>query len=97
MARLRRIWSRLVVWSAPLFPDQNIWARELRLPVQIAFLVVFTLLFAVGARAYQPGGFLGFDWVNFFSQGLLPPFYPPWGQYVLQVLTWPLLIGVTLA
>ena len=97
MDQMRAFWNRLVRWSAPLFPDQVIFARKITVGAQLALLVGFAVLFAAGAGLYHANGFLGFDWVNVFSKGLLPPFYPPWDAYVIHWLTWPALIGLTLA
>lgn len=97
MGQIKSLWRRLVSWSAPVFPAQNIFARQIGLGPQLALLAIFALVFGAGATLYRADGFLGFDWVNVFSKGLLPPFYPPWGLYVIRWLTWPALIGLSLA
>ncbi len=96
MGQVKSLWGRLVAWSAPLFPAQNIFARQIALGPQLILLVLFAGVFGLGATLYRADGFIGFDWVNVFSKGLLPAFYPPWGLYVIRWLTWPALIGLSL-
>jgi len=41
---------------------------------------------------------LAFDWLHFFENAHnIPAYYPPWTGFVCQLLTWPLLIGLTLS
>jgi hypothetical protein len=49
------------------------------------------------ARWLPPGGLIGFDWVVYFSHGRVEPIYPPWGSWVVDMLTWEWLVGLSLA
>jgi hypothetical protein len=53
------------------------------------------LAFAV---LYVMAGFIppGFDWIIFFGRRTAPPFYVPWVHWILPVLTWPLVVVLTL-
>lgn len=55
------------------------------------------MLFANIAKLIPVNGFFAFDWVHFFGAQRVPPFYPPWTVYVIRYLSYPLLVGVTLA
>lgn len=55
-----------------------------------------TLLFSMIGFFVQADGFLGYDWIHYFSPGLYETFYPPWTTYV-QWVTWPGLIGLSCA
>jgi len=94
---IKSIVNRFVVWSAPLFPEQPIFTQHIPTGRQIILFVVLAGLFAAGGLVVPANGFTGFDWVNVFSHGSVPPFYPPWGAEVVKLLTWPLLFGLTLA
>jgi hypothetical protein len=80
-----------------LFPVRRIFNRDLsgaqRFGLFLALLVFFYFLgFLIPAD-----GFFGFDWVNFWDQEIVPPFYPPWTLTVIRFLSWPGLVGLTLA
>lgn len=40
---------------------------------------------------------IGFDWVNYFGKDAFPSFYPPWTSAILKIVSWPLLIGLTIS
>jgi hypothetical protein len=82
---------------ATLFPEIQIYTRKLHVWPKILILVLLTLLFSLIGAFWRADGFVGFDWVNFFGQGRIAPFYPPWVKWIVAPLTWPLLIGLTLA
>jgi len=84
-------------WDSILFPNVNIYNQGLSTRQLIILFFVFLFSFSLLGLFLQPGGYIGFDWVNFFSQRRIPPFYPPWGKVIIQLLSWPLLIGITLA
>jgi hypothetical protein len=79
------------------FPDRKIFKRALPGSHRIGlFLFLLTVFYFLGFLI-PANGFFGFDWVNFWEKGIVPPFYPPWTAPVIQVLNWPGLIGLTLA
>lgn len=80
-----------------LFPIQNIYNQRISNKQLVFLFLIFLATFSMLGLAYRPGGFIGFDWIHFFSQGSIPPFYPPWGKVIINYLSWPLLIGLTLA
>lgn len=79
-----------------LFPEQNIYNGQWSARNQILLFLVLTVGFYFVGLVFQPNGFTGFDWVNFFSKGVIPQFYPPWGKYV-SLLGWPLMFGLSMA
>jgi hypothetical protein len=79
-----------------LFPEQKISARAWT-PVQAAVLfLVLAVVFSLVGLFLPANGFVGFDWIKVFAPGKIPPFYPPWDQYV-SLLSWPLLVGLSMA
>ncbi len=88
-----KLWRRLDV----LFPEIEVGSRRIPLPTGLLVFAVLTGLFSLLGFVLPADGFIGFDWVNFFGQNRIPPFYPPWALLVTHPLTWPLLIGLTLA
>lgn len=63
-----------------------------RKPVKLGLgLLAFALL-------YFLAGFIppGFDWNIFFGQRTAPSFYVPWIYWILPLLTWPLVVVLTL-
>jgi hypothetical protein len=85
----------LRTWDAVLFPAIPT-RKNLRLTAKtFPLLVLGVLTFSAIGILLPANGFIGFDWVHVFSKGVRLPFYPPWTQYV-HVLTWPVLIGLTL-
>lgn len=84
-------------WLAIIFPEQKIyndrWSPRQRVLLFIVLCVIF-----FGVSYFVPAnGFIAFDWVNVFSRGRLPPFYPPWGGLVIRFLTWQLLFSLSMA
>ena len=80
-----------------LFPEQKIFEREFPLWQE---LTIFTLMLGIGSllgSLLPADGFIGFDWVHFWSIGRVAPFHPPWTALLVQPLTWPLLVGLTLS
>jgi len=60
-------------------------------------MVIWCGLVVIGAAlaGLLPGD--AFDWRVFFGQGNIPAHYPPWTGLVVSVLTYPLVVGITLA
>ncbi len=80
-----------------LFPEQKIFKREFPL-WQEGLIFAFLLGFGSLLGSFLPAdGFIGFDWVNFWSIGRVAPFHPPWTELLVRPLTWPLLVGLTLS
>jgi hypothetical protein len=86
-------------WHAfdPLFPEREIFARRLPWRVTIPLFAVLTVIFSLAGSLIPVDGFIGFDWVNFFGIHQIVPFHPPWTLFTIQYLTYPVLIGITLA
>ena len=80
-----------------VFPNQIAFNRNLSFIKRSGIFLATTLLItAIVSFLPPPNGFVGFDWVNIFSKTGAPPFYPPWTDLVLNILSWPLLIGITI-
>jgi len=79
-----------------LFPEQRIFKNDYPIYVQIGLLIIFSAIFSVLGNYFHADGFIGFDWIHFFEPVDLPAFYPPWSEMLVSLLSWPLLIGVTL-
>lgn len=80
-----------------LFPELEIFHHPLTIGQKIIFFLVFSLVFSLAAQLIQVDGFMGFDWVHYFSNLHIPSAYMPWTRYFIQFLTYPVLIGMTLA
>jgi hypothetical protein len=89
----------LTIWKKfdNLFPAQQIYHRKLSIWQIGILLILFTLLFTATGFILPADGFIGFDWVNFWEQGIIPEFYPPWTGILVENLTWELLIGLSLS
>lgn len=97
LAEFEKKWKTL---RLILFPDINIFSRPLTFRQQTVFWLFLLVCFSVLGAFFPADGFIGFDWVNFFSGGFrggVVGFYPPWGTYLVRWLSWPILIGLTLA
>jgi hypothetical protein len=68
-----------------------------KIQISIVWLVLSAVFTA--AACFLPCKLpLAFDWLHFFENAHnIPAFYPPWTCYVCRLLTWPLLIGLTLS
>lgn len=80
-----------------LFPEERHLVRELPLHQKLLFFVFLFSIFSLFGLFIPADGFFAFDWVHFFGIGNIPPFYPPWTQWVVSLLSWPTLVGLTLA
>ncbi|MDR3573991.1 MAG: hypothetical protein P4L50_09025 [Anaerolineaceae bacterium] len=90
---LKRLWHAL----DPLFPEQEIFTRRLPLKVTIPTFVILAVAFSFIGSLIPANRFIAFDWVHFFGIQRVPPFYPPWTLLTVRYLTYPVLIGITLA
>jgi hypothetical protein len=79
------------------FPERQIFTRNYSISQKLLLLTGLTTIFYFLGLLLSPGGFIGFDWYNFFGIGQIPPFYPPWTNAVLSMVNWPLLVGLGLA
>lgn len=85
------------VWLAVIFPEQEIYHHKWSLRQQVGIFLVFWAIF-LGVGYFIPAnGFIAFDWVHVFSNGRFPPFYPPWGELVIQWMNWPLFFSLSMA
>jgi hypothetical protein len=75
-----------------LWPDWRGLSERLRREWKRALGVaaIFAGLYALGA--VMP---VGYDWRNFFSQNIIPPYFMPWTGVILSLLNWPLLFAVS--
>ena len=89
-------WKKLWLSVSAFFPEQEIFAHKLPVRAQVAVLVGLGVVFTGVGYFLPANGFLAFDWLHFFGIGRMPPYYPPWVKYVVY-LTWPGLVGITLA
>jgi len=86
-------------WHAldPLFPEQEIYIRQLPLKVIVLVFILLTIIFSLAGTLVPNDGFYGFDWTHFWGIQRIPPFYPPWTSLVIRYMSYPLLIGITMA
>jgi len=89
---MKNILSKLDIF----FPEQNIFARQWSWKQSILLFGALTTGFTLVGLFIPADGFIAFDWVHVFAPGKIPPFYPPWSQYV-NLLGWPLFVGLSLA
>ena len=80
-----------------LFPERKIFSRDLPVSRRLGLFLVLLGIFYFLGLFLPADGFFGFDWVNFWEREIVPPFYPPWTLPVIRILSWPGLIGLTLA
>lgn len=90
---LKRYWQKLDLF----FPEKVIFQRNFSTRTSIFLFLGLTITFSLGGLMIPADGFFGWDWVHFFGINRIPPFYPPWTFAVLRFMTWPLLIGITMA
>ena len=64
---------------------------QARLRSALPWLVVLSGCYLVGLFIPE-----GFDWVHYFSLGLVHPVWTPWTKTILGFLNWPLVVAVTL-
>lgn len=83
-------------WEIWLFPKCEIFNIKISPGKQFILFGILLFFFSFAGRILKPGGMIGFDWTQFYSQGIVPTFYPPWTQIIVNQLTWPFLIGLTL-
>jgi hypothetical protein len=93
MATLLKIWHLLDF----LFPERPVFVRKLPVWQSLLIFAGLTALFSLVGSFLPANGFIGFDWVNFFSIHRITSFHPPWTIFAVAPLTWPLLIGLTLS
>ena len=89
-----RLWRRVETVLFPPIPEPN---RSLPLWQYLLFIAVGVPLFAVIGSFLPANGFIGYDWVYYFSlgeRGYGLDYYPPW-MTLVRHLTWPGLIGLT--
>ncbi len=96
-SRAYTLWSSFYSLTAPLFPEQAIFARPFSWRKKLLWLAVLTAVFSILGLVLPAGGLVGFDWIHFFGIGRDIPFYPPWTRPLMDLMTWPLLIGLGLA
>ena len=94
LGQLKAQWAR---WDKILFPVQTYEIRRMPIVGQIVFVAIVASVGALGARFFPYGKGIGFDWEIYFSHGRVDTFYPPWGSWVVAHLTWPWLVGLSLA
>jgi hypothetical protein len=94
LIRIRQTGIKIFHISDALFPETPIYSRTLSSLQKIALLIAFTIVFGGIGFLMPANGFIGFDWINFFGIGRVPPFYPPWTKDVVVLLSWPLLVGL---
>ena len=89
--------KNLKKWESTFFPKREIFNNKISTIKQLILFVILFILFSFSGIIFRPGGLIGFDWIHFYGQGIIPPFYPPWTKYAIEPLTWSLLKGLTLA
>jgi hypothetical protein len=87
------------LWHAfdPFFPEREIFHQRLSFRASVLLFVVFAAIFSLFGTLIPGDGYFGYDWFHFFGIGQIPPYYPPWTLYIVRYLTYPFLIGITLA
>lgn len=89
--------QKMIAFWESLFPNREISSRKIPWHQQILLAAVLTAIFSLIGRILPANGGFAWDWIHFWSIQRVPPFYPPWVSIAIQPLTWPLLIGLTLA
>lgn len=87
-------WTR---WRSRLFPELPGTGRRWPAWAELGLFAGLAAVFTWAGGFLPVGGNLGWDWRYFWGQHRIPAFYPPWTAWVVAPLTWPLLIGLTLA
>jgi hypothetical protein len=91
------LWQRAEDWGQAAFPPVDLDRRRLSPLKSLLLFGILAGVFSLLGLFISPGGFIGFDWYSFFGVGNIPPFYPPWTPWVTSALSWPLLIGLSMA
>ena len=91
--RLKKIWH----WFDPLFPEQDIYTKRLSFRYSIVALLILTIVITLLASLMPLNEYIGFDWTHFWGKQNIPAFYPPWTVYLVKFITYPMLIGITIA
>ncbi len=91
---VRKLWHQLHALVFPSVPDEG---RTLPWWQYLLFAAIGIPVFAFVGSFLPANGFIGYDWVHYFSTGQRlfgMGYYAPWVTF-LPYLTWPGLIGVT--
>ncbi|WP_322794319.1 hypothetical protein [Bellilinea sp.] len=80
-----------------LFPQQLIFKNHLSILQSVTLFAGLTLIFSLIGTMIPQDGFFAFDWIHFFGRDNIPIFYPPWTGIVVNFLSFPVLVGLTLA
>lgn len=81
-----------------LFPASNIFSRQPSFRLQVLIFLVLFLLFTLAGNYVPEEGIFAFDWKLFHSPDWeARVFHPPWFGPFISVLSWPTLIGLSLA
>lgn len=80
-----------------LFPNIDVYNGKFTKKELLCLFAILFLVFSSFGFIYQPGDLIGFDWIYFFGKGIVPPFYPPWVSEIIKFLSWPVMIGITMA
>jgi hypothetical protein len=91
-----QIFMQLPVWNL-FFPEIQVYRQKLRPSILIPVFLCMTVLFSMAGFFLKPEGLIGFEWQHYWGIGIIPGFYPPWGKWLIQLLTWNSLVGTTLA
>ena len=67
-----------------LFPKIDLFNRKISSSKQVLIFVLFFALFSMFGFFFRPDHQVGFNWIHFYSQGIVPPFYPPWTQLMIN-------------
>ncbi len=93
-SRSRQWWQRI---ELNLFPEINIYSRQIPVITQLLAFVVLTAAFSLVGVFLPANDHVGWDWVYTFSIHKVFAFYPPWTYYITDRLNWPLMVGLPLA
>lgn len=78
------------------FPEERVEKQNLSLHHRIILFGLLTIIFSILGLFIPTNGIFAFDWLHFFLIKNIPPFYPPWTYLVVNFLTWPILVGLTM-
>ncbi len=81
----------MMLQSSGMSPLSDRFERASPVTKLLVGVAGFVLLYVIAG--YVPAGF---DWVVFFGRGIAPAFFVPWIQWVLPLLTWPLVVSLTM-
>ena len=80
-----------------IFLNLDIFVNDLSTSKRIILFILSFAFFYLASFLIFSDKFVGFDWIHFWGVHRVPPFYPPWTRYIVQILNWHSLVAITLS